>query len=476
MQGRIVRCCALSAFVLCRSAGAQVAPLLNGIEGNAVTVLYADTLSDRLMVGGGFTYIDGVQISPYAVAWNGTNWSNMGCGFDWDCVTPTAIGGSPNRMSVFQTWNGNLFAGGPFQRADGDTANFIARWDGSAWNPLANGTDGPVHGIKSYSDGLYVAGWFNYADTVEARGLARWDGTQWHSVHDLPLWNNNVNGIYDVAVYNSTVYVGGNFSNGTTINDFAYYDGNQWVSPNNLGLLGAFSQVNHLRVHDSLLYIIGSFSDTPPNGVASNPGSGIVTWNGTSFNDLGGGSSYSQNPTIIDATWLNDTLYALGRFDVIGGVPCSRLAYWDGTHWCCMTAQGFWPTGMGEPVSIGTWRDSLYLGGNFIEAGGVTINRIGKWIGGNAADTCSAIVGVPEQPPTINHMFLWPNPARDQLHLANTSEAFVTISDALGGQVVAQSVHQQATISIIDLAPGCYMLQLQTAQHQLLGSARFFVE
>ena len=459
--------------LLGQSVAQSIEQAFGGIGNNSVQVIFDDTLADRILLGGGFTELNGSNVSVGIVSTDHVQVESFGCGIEWDCISPLGQAGSFAKVRSVAFHDGSLFIGGDFTLADWTLVNFIARWDGTAWLSLGTGTDGPVWGLKSCPDGLYVAGWFNYADTVEARGLARWDGTQWHSVHNLPLWNNNVNGVYDVAVYNGTVYIGGNFSNGSNINDFAYFDGNQWVSPGG-GLLGTFSQVNHLRVHDSLLYIIGSFADSPPNGVAANPGSGIVTWNGSTFAELGGGTSGSSNAAVIDATWINDTLYALGRFNMIGGVPCSRLAYWDGLHWCCMTPQGFWS--QGEPVSIGTWRDSLYLGGNFIEAGGDQIYRIAKWIGGSQADTCQVITGISENLNATNQLLAWPNPVLDVLHLNNTLPAYITITDAIGRQVMTVQVPARGLVPVEALASGCYVLHLRSAQQQPLGVMRFAKE
>ncbi len=53
------------------------------------------------------------------------NWSALGSGTGTE-VLSIAIDGS-----------GNVYAGGTFTSAGGVSANYIAKWNGSAWNSLA---------------------------------------------------------------------------------------------------------------------------------------------------------------------------------------------------------------------------------------------------------------------------------------------------------------------------------------------------
>ena len=46
------------------------------------------------------------------------------------------------QVCALTVYNGELIAGGWFTTAGGVTCNCIARWDGSAWQPLGSGMSG----------------------------------------------------------------------------------------------------------------------------------------------------------------------------------------------------------------------------------------------------------------------------------------------------------------------------------------------
>src|SRR5207249_1889504 len=76
--------------------------------------------------------------------------------------------------------NGDLIAGGSFVHAGSVSANYIARWNGSAWSALGSGMDFNVYALAVLPNGdLVTGGGFTHAGGVFARGVARWDGSGW---------------------------------------------------------------------------------------------------------------------------------------------------------------------------------------------------------------------------------------------------------------------------------------------------------
>ncbi|HEX7585125.1 MAG TPA: hypothetical protein VF373_10585, partial [Prolixibacteraceae bacterium] len=59
------------------------------------------------------------------------------------------------------SYNGELYAGESFVMAGGNPANYIAKWNGSAWSPLGTGTNGTVNSLAVYNSELYTGGLFN---------------------------------------------------------------------------------------------------------------------------------------------------------------------------------------------------------------------------------------------------------------------------------------------------------------------------
>lgn len=129
-----------------------------------------------LIAGGIFHQIGGLSTDNIA-RWDGLQWLPMG-------------GGIQGEVLALGHFRGDLIAGGHFEQAGGTTTNSIARWNGSTWEDLGGllypGQPGSgvgwVSAMLPTQDGLLVAGGFTRAGSVEASHLARWGGTAWEPV------------------------------------------------------------------------------------------------------------------------------------------------------------------------------------------------------------------------------------------------------------------------------------------------------
>lgn len=125
------------------------------------------------------------------------------------------------------------------------------------------------------------------------------------------------------------------------------------------------------------MYVAGSF--TSAGGV---PANGIARWNGTSWSPLGQG----VNDTVRAMAVVNEVegpmLYVGGLFTLAGGTQANRIAKWN------PSTKNWSPLGVGTSSFVyaiaghddGTG-PAVYVGGQFLTAGGVTVNRIAKWDG-----------------------------------------------------------------------------------------------
>ena len=77
------------------------------------------------------------------------------------------------------------------------------------------------------------------------------------------------------------------------------------------------------------------------------------------------------------AIGLDESLYAGGYFTTAGGVTVNNIARWDGTTW---HLSGSGMNGGAQALAAGG-DGSLYAGGDFTTAGGVPANRIARWDG-----------------------------------------------------------------------------------------------
>ena len=67
------------------------------------------------------------------------------------------------RVSALAVSGTDLYAGGSFTTAGGGSANYIAKWDGTAWSALGSGLNNTVSALAVISSNLYVGGSFTTA-------------------------------------------------------------------------------------------------------------------------------------------------------------------------------------------------------------------------------------------------------------------------------------------------------------------------
>jgi len=135
----------------------------------------------NLYAGGYFTRITHGNVAASHVArWDGEHWQPMGLG-----MSITDAYGLYVSVNALVTDNqGQLFAGGLFNRAGGQAANYVACWDGMVWQPLDEGLSGPppyrAKHIRAYAmtlvgnDRLFVGGYFDHAGEFSAVNVALW--------------------------------------------------------------------------------------------------------------------------------------------------------------------------------------------------------------------------------------------------------------------------------------------------------------
>ncbi|MFI4916045.1 MAG: GC-type dockerin domain-anchored protein [Phycisphaerales bacterium JB060] len=251
----------------------------------------------------------------------------------------TSASGSLLGSNVATTYQGDFVAGGGFAFADGEPVSNIARFEvspeGDFWDPLNGGVNGQVLGMRVLEfEGeqlLFVGGVFTAAGggSVFSPGVAAWDGDAWRGFGD------GVSG---------------------AVNDFMIYDDGTGAA----------------------LYIAGRFS------VPGARNGHIARWNGSEFEDVGGGLSGGDNPraTVLAVHDFGDgdELVVGGNFLQAGGNDASCIARWNGDT--------FAPVGDGfdNTVTALTTADvgdgqKLYATGSFILSGAQPVNGFASWMG-----------------------------------------------------------------------------------------------
>jgi len=209
-----------------------------------------------------------------------------------------------------------LIAGGYFTTAGGVTANGVASWNGTHWQPLGNGIYGTVWALTVYNGELIAGGVFPSASGVSVNHIARWNGSVWRPLGS-GMSTENYRPVRAMAVYNGELVVGGHLSTagGVTCNNIARWNGSAW-QPLGSGTEGI---VLSLTVYNGELVAGGGF--TTAGGVSANR---IARWNGTDWQPMGSG----LNDTVHALTVHNDELIAGGSFTTAGGQVSAYWARW----------------------------------------------------------------------------------------------------------------------------------------------------
>jgi trimeric autotransporter adhesin len=305
---------------------------------------------------GGYS-LDSGQLSSNTVVnvHDGTNWSAI-----------DGISGSAGTTIIydFGFLGTDLYVGGIFNRAGGNAAMGLARWNGSSWSGVG-GFAGFVVAMASDGTNLYVGGSFTNCGGVFATNLAKWDGTNWSALGSgLGYYESVFSQVVNTLVWrNGQLYAGGAFTNsgGTALTNLAVWNGSTWAPVGN-GVAGngspfTGSPVATLQFIGNDLYVAGNFTTVGGNVSAQN----IARWNGSSWSALGSGlKAAPNNSPVAYLAALGSDLYAIGNFTNAGGLSASGIARWNGSSWS--------PSGgrlNGTKSHMISNAGSLYISGDF---------------------------------------------------------------------------------------------------------------
>ncbi|HKY53857.1 MAG TPA: hypothetical protein VJM08_06085, partial [Anaerolineales bacterium] len=395
----------------------------NGSLNNAVYALAVDG-SGKLYAGGAFFDVNnnGVVLgaADRIAKWDALtgNWSALG--------SNGAGNGSLNSDSVFALavdGNGNLYASGHISNVNNNgvvlnTADYVAKWDGTNWSPLGNNGAGNgslnnyVYALAVDSSGnLYAGGLFtdvNNKGTVlgAADYVAKWDALtgNWSALGNNGAGNGSINYyVYALAVDGSgNLYVGGIFgnvnNNGVVLgaaNFLAKWNGTSWSALGNNGSGGSsiFGSVRTLEVDtNGNLYVGGSFTDVNNKGTVLGAADYVAKWDGTNWSALG--NNGAGNGSLNDWVWAlevdgNGNLYVGGDFtSVYNGTNIINSPYLSA--WNESTSSWFFPTdgtlqgAANKNISavVADGNGNVYVGGEFINLNGIDMaDYIAKWDG-----------------------------------------------------------------------------------------------
>ena len=431
-----------------------------GTWNNSVTLLYTDTVSDRLIIGGSFRLVDEDTMSGVS-QWDGHQLIRMGCGIEWDC-SPTDHINNGRRPWDIRRFNNRIFAVGNFVETSGLQSSGIAYWENSQWNAIENGlyrnngSNGLGMGLANIDDELFVLGGFDSCSNVFARSVSKFNETEGFSSIGFP---NYVDGqsLKCAAKFQGVSYFAGLFNNATNLNNgdiwnIVKYENEQW-QPVGQGIRGGMSGVEKMVVFQDKLYVAGVMSKA-----AGAPGNAIASWDGLQWDDVGGGLYQQAEAHIYDMKVYNDKLYVVGTFSAAGGIPVNELAVWDGVNWCRveMDVQDH----LTVIRTIEFYNDTLFLGGAFYDyENNIVTNKLLKRLTPLENVQCGNLTSV-EQLKT-EQIILFPNPTNGLVNLSFVKpvKGEIVLNNLMGQILINESVKgETTTLDLSNFSSGIYFL------------------
>jgi hypothetical protein len=436
----------------------------NGVDSDINTVAISGT---DVYVGGAFSSVGNVPANRIA-KWDGTRWSAL---LETTTVgSYNGIGGSgvTGRGTVYAlaVSGATVYAAGFFAYAGAAAVNNIAKWDGAHWSALSTGLitgTNPtnltyVYTLAVAGTTLYAGGTFTTAGGLPANYVAKWNGTAWGALGTGSANGTNAT-VYALATSGASVYAGGNFTTagGLAANRVAKWDGTTWSTLGTGATNGLSGGANALATSGTDLYVGGTFATA--GGVTVN---NIARWDGTTWNSLGAGPGMGVNGTVLALSVSGTNVYAGGTFTRAGGALAARVAKWNGSTWSTFG------TGLNATVrSLAAGPGALVnVGGLFTTVGDESKFQYAFGVyndGTTPLATQSANV-------TDLALAVYPNPTFGGATLTYQLPAAATVSaevvDAVGRPVAtilpgATQAMGSHTLTVPALQPGLYLVHLR---------------
>jgi hypothetical protein len=224
---------------------------------------------------------------------------------------------------------------GSFASAGATALNNVARVDGDQWRALGGNPDveRPIEVATAFGTGVNRR-WIAVRRRANSMGIVRqfvdaWDGSGWTSLGEANGPVSMLQVLDDGS--GERLYAGGSFTalDGVAANGIAVFDGVGWSALG--GGVGGRALCAALfdGGQGQVLVVGGNFTNA--SGVPANH---IASWDGNTWSPLaGGGLQGPARALVVDESGASPTLYVGGEFPTAGGVTCNSIARWNGSAW-----------------------------------------------------------------------------------------------------------------------------------------------
>jgi hypothetical protein len=249
-----------------------------------------------LIIGGGFRLFNGTTtVNGRLARWNGQTQA-------WD-VLANVNATQPFPVNAFFVRNNQLVVGGSMANINGVSTGNVATWDGTTRASIGANMPGTVWRLASYQGDLYAGA------TSSSLGVARWSGTAWQPLGAGLQGNRDV---YDMNVHNGKLYVTGTFTSAGNVAAtarIAAWNGSAW---------SALSSVGRPSDSSSSFYQFEAFG----NDLAIGFNSGASLAAGFLYNEIDGWRplpGFKQGATALsELAFIDDSLFLGGLTEVPG--------------------------------------------------------------------------------------------------------------------------------------------------------------
>ncbi|HTB33037.1 MAG TPA: hypothetical protein VK808_13490 [Bacteroidia bacterium] len=294
----------------------------------------------KLYVGG----MDSVgKKATHLASWDGKMWASPDSDFQ-------------GSITAMVEYNGKLYAG--TEIGTGNSASYnLLRWNDTLWKYVGS-ANGRINALYVMKGELYIGGSFTKADTVAAKHIVKYsDSAGWHKVgHGLP------NNVWALIVFREMLYAGGQFESVERLN------GKSWEDVMSSGQQYKTGWVKGFTNYFDELYACGEFNY-------------LLKWNSQAWSPVG-----PFNDGASAMAFYDNGLFVGGGFTSVPGVDnvFHITNYQNSTRaWSCMGGVIYWAgdckTYTGTVSSLAVYKNELYVGGQFMIAGGKFASNIAKW-------------------------------------------------------------------------------------------------
>jgi hypothetical protein len=410
--------------------------------------VYAITVSGDYVYIGGHTFNSSDAAYLYLRRFNtvANTWESAGTGVDAKVTSLTTDD------------LGNVYAGGIFTNAGGVAVNNIAKFDGTNWTALAEGTNSEVLDLEYSNGNLYVGGFFTkVGNDIRSQGIAEWNGTSWNAM-GKGIDNSQISpSVYGIAVdTDNNVYIAGyfdlRFSDDAKVNHCAMFDGTDWIAlGSGLGQTGT-QGVNALYADGDNIYAGGAFAK--PSGGTQN----TAIWNKTIDFTPDVAPSVAIYSFDNEVTMSNPIEVIIEFSEEITGFDISQIEVTNGTAANLseiITNQKIMfeitPTAEGEITVNYTANQVMDLNGNQNSAAiEFTI-------------TYDATIDIESNTKKI--AVIYPNPSKDFITIVlpeSDMYSDVKIINLQGSIIYQNRINSSEKINITNLSTGIYILEVNT--------------